>query len=242
MTDRKHLMPRACCLLLFTVTMLVQPRVAAGTMAPTLTTASNNFSCPSGNYCGSCNKTHANYDTIHLMIGNTTAGLQQFHRSVREAVDMFRSYPGVRTDDVADAHMTVQYLCCLDGEQLKTVRRVIAGRPFPKLEVRFERVICRTASFIVQADPATQTKLGAWVSAIEKDMIAAGVPVPIRRAEQAPFHSTLCTIGPEYANSSAVALAAVNARFAGSGGAPPTGFNTAPIAIDGAMLLPDMHS
>lgn len=196
----------------------------------------NNFSCPSGNYCGSCSNGSANYDTIHLMLGSGSPGLRQFHASMREAVAMFQQFPGIRSTDVAYPHMTVQYLCCLNITQLATVRRVIERHPFPKLAVRFERVICRTASFIVEADAVTQQALGRWVLDVEDAILAAGVPVPIRRAQQAPFHSTLCTFGASYSNSSEIAMAAVNARF-GS-----TGFNSAPIAVDGALLLPDEYS
>ena len=63
------------------------------------------------------------------------------------------------------------------------------------------------------ADNATQRTLGAWVTSVENAIEAAGVPVPIRRAQQAPFHSTLCTFSSEYSNSSAIAMAAVNERF-----------------------------
>jgi hypothetical protein len=195
-----------------------------------------NFSCPSGHYCGSCPDGSANFDTIHLMLGDRTPGLKQFHASVRAAVAMFQRFPGIRSNDVADTHMTVQYLCCLNSTQLGTVRRILRQHPFPKLAVRFGHVICRTASFIVQADPVTQHTLGQWVAAVEGAILAAGVPVPIRRAQQAPFHSTLCTFGASYSNSSAVAMAAVNDRFGSAG------FNTAPIAIDGAVLLPDGSS
>lgn len=111
------------------------------------------FSCPSGDYCGSCPSGHANYDTIHLMLGSESPGLKQFHTSFREAVGIFKQYPGIRTDDVSDAHMTVQYLCCLSSTQLATVRRVLSQHhPFPKLQVRFEEVICRTASMIVKGE------------------------------------------------------------------------------------------
>jgi hypothetical protein len=67
------------------------------------------FSCPSGGYCSACRAGHANYDTIHLMLGSDSAGLTQFHASAREAIAMFQQYPGIHTDDAADAHTTVQY-------------------------------------------------------------------------------------------------------------------------------------
>ena len=129
--------------------------------------------------------------------------------------------------------MTVQYLCCLNATQLKAARSVLAARTFPHLSVRFTRIICRTASFIVLADNETQSTLGSWVESVEDAMIAAGVPVAIRRWQQAPFHSTLCTFGSDYANSSAHAMAEVNSHFEARGG-----FNSKPIQIDGAVLFP----
>ena len=100
------------------------------------------FSCPSGGYCGSCPTGYANWDSIHPMLFNTSPGLKQFHSSVVEAVAMFKQYPGIRTDDVADTHMSVQYLCCLNSTQMATVRHVVAAHSFPKLAVRFGEVIC----------------------------------------------------------------------------------------------------
>ena len=205
------------------------PSAARGALAP-----ATPFSCPSGGYCGSCPAGYANWDTIHPMLFNTSPGLKQFHSSVAEAVAMFKQYPGIRTDDVADTHMSVQYLCCLNSTQMATVRHVVAAHPFPKLAVRFGEVICRTVSFIATVDDATQRTLGTWVDAVEDSIIAAGVPVHTRRAQQAPFHATLATYGSAYDNSTAVAMAAVNARW-GNG---TNGFNAEPIAIDNALFLP----
>ena len=115
-------------------------------------TSTQPFSCPSGDYCGSCPSGRANYDTIHLMLGSESLGLKQFHASFQEAVAIFKEYPGIHTDDTSYAHMTVQYLCCLNSTQLATVRRILLQRPFPKLEVRFGDVICRTASMIVKGE------------------------------------------------------------------------------------------
>lgn len=196
------------------------------------------FSCDSGNYCPSCPTGNgSNWDSIHLMLGSAHPGLQQLHRSMAEAVSIFRAAgSGIRSDDVSYAHMTVQYVCCIDPAQLLKLEAIVAARPFPKLVVRFERVICRTSSFIATVDNATQTTLAAWVDTVEDAMIAAGIPVLIRRRAQAPFHTTLATFGGSY--PAATAMAAVNRRFgdnATAGGA----LNTDPIAVDGAVFLPD---
>ena len=84
---------------------------------------------------------------------------------------MFRHYPGIRSDDASDTHMSVQYLCCLNSTQMATVRKVVAALPFPKLRARFGDVICRTASFIATVDADTQQMLGKWVDTIEDAMI-----------------------------------------------------------------------
>ena len=194
------------------------------------------FSCPSGGYCGSCPAGSLNWDSIHFMLLNTSPGLKQFHAAINDAVSMFRSFPGINSDDHADTHLTVQYLCCLNATQMATVRKVVAAHIplFPKLAVRFGEVICRTVSFIATVDAATQTRLGAWVNSVEDAIIAAGVPVHTRRAQQAPFHATIATYGAAYDNSSAIAMAAVNAKY----GANTSGFNVDPIEIDGAVFFP----
>ena len=69
------------------------------------------FSCPSGGYCGSCPAGYKNWDSIHLLLADSSPGLKEFHKSVDEAVAMFRKYPGIHTDDAKDTHMSVQYLC-----------------------------------------------------------------------------------------------------------------------------------
>jgi uncharacterized surface protein with fasciclin (FAS1) repeats len=174
--------------------------------------------CPSGGYCGGCPAGFSNWDSIHLLLGNGSPGLKQLHTSVDEAVAIFRRYPGIRSDDASDTHMSVQYLCCLNSTQMATVRKVVATHPFPKLRALFGDVICRTASFIATVDSDTQQTLGKWVDTIENAMIAAGVPVHTRRSQQAPFHVTLATFGASYENSSAVAMAEVNSLFAFSSG------------------------
>lgn len=65
----------------------------------------------------------------------------------------------------------------------------------------FETVICLLSSFITTVDNATQTILGGWVESVEDKMLAAGIPVLVRRREQAPFHATIATIHPDYGNS-----------------------------------------
>jgi hypothetical protein len=201
-------------------------------------TSSSPVTCPSGNYCGGCPTGQSNWDTIHLMLGDGSPGLQELHASMAEALEMLRAMgPGIRTDDVHDAHMTVQYLCCLTPSQAVTAAEVIARHPFPKLSVRFQAVVCRTASFIIRADNQTQALLGGWVAAVEDSLVASGVPMTKRRATQAPFHATLATFGAEFAGMGAAAMAALNARFALNASAAH-GFNSDPIAIDGAVLLP----
>lgn len=67
-------------------------------------------------------------------------------------------------------------------------------------------------------------------------MMAAAIPVLIRRRDQAPFHVTLATFGGSY--PAATAMAAVNRRF-GDNATAGRAFNTDPIAVDGAAFLPD---
>ena len=213
-------------------------RLLLATLLP-LAARSAPIQCPSGNYCGGCAANASNWDTIHLMLGFDSVGLRQLHQSMAEAVSMFRAAgPGIRSDDVLYAHSTVQYLCCLTLEQLGIAAAVLAAHPLPRTPVRFEQVICETASFIALADNASQVTLGMYVAGVEDALLAAGVPVRKRRATQAPFHTTLATFGAEYAEHAAAALAAVNARFAENataGGA----FNAAPIEVTGVLLLPD---
>lgn len=65
------------------------------------------------------------------------------------------------------------------------------------------------SSFITTVDNATQTILGGWVESVEDKMLAAGIPVLVRRREQAPFHATIATIHPDYGNSTCPASNAV---------------------------------
>ena len=76
----------------------------------------------------------------------------------------------------------------------------------------------------------------AWVDGVEDAMMAAAIPVLIRRRDQAPFHVTLATFGGCY--PAATAMAAVNRRF-GDNATAGRAFNTDPIAVDGAAFLPD---
>lgn len=85
------------------------------------------FSCPSGRYCGSCPAGYKNWDSIHLMLGNGSPGLKQFHANVDAAVATFRKYPGIHTDDAKDTHMSVQYLCCLNVTQMATTRKIVGS-------------------------------------------------------------------------------------------------------------------
>jgi len=164
------------------------------------------------------------------MVRHNTAGLQQLHGSAALALTTFATFGALRSSDLKDAHMTVQYLCCMSPAQLLKATAVLEARRFPPLRVRFDGgVICDTASFIVLADNATQTALGAWVQGTEEALLAAGVPVSIRRAQQAPFHSTLGTMGWN-ATTTVAAMAAVNKAL--------PSFNAAPINVSSAALLP----
>ena len=185
-------------------------RAAAGhgdPQAPVSPAAPAPVACPSGGYCsGGCQAGYSNWDSIHLLLGNGSPGLKQLHSSVNEAVSVFRRFPGIRTDDASYTHMSVQYLCCLNATQIETVRRVVKRHPFPALHARYGDVVCRTASFIATVDAETQRTLGGWVSTVEDAIVAAGVQVAIRRAQQAPFHVTLATFGPSYDNSRSLSL------------------------------------
>lgn len=107
-------------------------------------------------------------------------------------------------------HMSLAYLCCLRLEEAYHVREIMEAfvhdtTSFHIPDVTFERIECWKERFnsithIIVVDHQSQQRLLNLLKQLEDRILEAGIPVPISRLTQMPFHSTLLGvfIGEKY--------------------------------------------
>ena len=82
-----------------------------------------------------------------------------------------------------NVHMSLAYLCCLTSTEISTVHEVV-GRWLQQ-----ERV--NSITNIIVADEATQRTVMKLYQSLLRSIEDAGVPQPVQRDDQMPFHMTL---------------------------------------------------
>jgi hypothetical protein len=100
-------------------------------------------------------------------------------------------------------HLSLAYLCCLTLEEAYHVREILQEfvhnakhTTFRIPNVNFVRIECWKERFnsithIIVVDNASQRRLLRLLQTLEEQIRQAGIPVPIARTTQMPFHSTL---------------------------------------------------
>eukprot|EP00605_Chrysophyceae_sp_TOSAG23-4_P000183 GSChrysophyteH1.ASY1.ANO1.217.1 assembled CDS len=116
-------------------------------------------------------------------------------------------------------HMSFNYFCCYQKEDLKTLHAVLEGFDWPEVQVSFDKPTIRIDSdandvshysFILLLDEKSQKIVHDVMSKVEAAVRGAGVDVHVPRSQQEPFHSTLAVVnGLDF--PAAAALQAVNA-------------------------------
>jgi 2'-5' RNA ligase len=107
-------------------------------------------------------------------------------------------------------HISLAYLCCLTLAEAYHVREILqefvhAQTTFRIPNVNFVRIECWKERFnsithVIVVDNASQQRLLRLLQKLEEQIQQAGIPVPIARTTQMPFHSTLLgvQIGDKY--------------------------------------------
>jgi hypothetical protein len=100
-------------------------------------------------------------------------------------------------------HLSLAYLCCLTLEEAYHVREILQEfvhnaqhTTFRIPNVNFVRIECWKERFnsithIIVVDNASQRRLLRLLATLEKQIRQAGIPIPIARTTQMPFHATL---------------------------------------------------
>ena len=119
-----------------------------------------------------------------------------------------------------NVHMSLAYLCCLTSTETATIKEVV-GRWLQQMDVDFQAVFDRVECWqervdsitnIIVANEATQRTVMKLYQSLLRSIEDAGVPQPVQRDDQMPFHMTL--LGLRTAGSDISAYLAPVARAA----------------------------
>ncbi|CAE7672603.1 unnamed protein product [Symbiodinium sp. CCMP2456] len=129
-----------------------------------------------------------------------------------------------------NVHMSLAYLCCLTSTEMATVNEVVGRWLQQQMHVDFQAVFDRVECWqervdsitnIIVANEATQRTVMKLYQSLLRSIEDAGVPQPVQRDDQMPFHMTLLglrTVGSDisaYLTPVARAVDAATRHFAG---------------------------
>ena len=99
-----------------------------------------------------------------------------------------------------NVHMSLAYLCCLTSTEISTVHEVVGRWLQQQMDLDFRAVFDRVECWqervdsitnIIVADEATQRTVMKLYQSLLRSIEDAGVPQPVQRDDQMPFHMTL---------------------------------------------------
>jgi hypothetical protein len=157
-----------------------------------------------------------------LWFDATQPAFQSYFATLVQAVGILGQFGTLLSTDVLRPHVTIEYFCCKTPQELQTIATVLENTPWQPFNASFDALVCNddqhnganTTSLVVRLDAASQTAFGASVRAFEDAIIAAGVKITHRRAQQEFFHSTVAVVLREPAFPVEKALRTVNAKIA----------------------------
>lgn len=99
-----------------------------------------------------------------------------------------------------NVHMSLAYLCCLTSTEMATVNEVVGRWLQQQMHLDFQAVFDRVECWqervdsitnIIVANEATQRTVMKLYQSLLRSIEDAGVPQPVQRDDQMPFHMTL---------------------------------------------------
>ena len=102
-------------------------------------------------------------------------------------------------------HMTMDYFCCLNSNQIKILNQTLNNYKWPKINVSFDQVECTQDGYfkgdaykfneiveiIAYADKKSQIILQEHVNVLEHILNTSGVPIKVPRSDNIGFHVTI---------------------------------------------------